>query len=243
MHRVQSFQAIKLLVSILETHCSFRAVSSVSWSPSINIESTKFFPSDVQGAYLDWFFIRSWAISPATLGFRNSKPKQHCRSKRKVAMLVWSISKLSQLNYMYSCITFQKLDPHQHHGNSLQEPTSNFFDWKLLTNLHISHLLFASITCHQIEGIDVTDFSTESRPYVAFNMAECRAGDFWHKNLASVPKLPNSFIEDFAASQLLINRNLTREYKFFHEAYLHEIEGMYWSSVWHWTVLIVLYLP
>jgi len=51
---------------------------------------------------------------------------------------------------------------------------------------------------------------------------EAKQSDFWHKNLAAIPR---SFIEKFAAENLPIKATLTRGYKIFHEDYIHDVEG------------------
>lgn len=49
--------------------------------------------------------------------------------------------------------------------------------------------------------------------------------EFWHKNITKIPKVTNSFVEDFAEKNLPIKATVTRGYKFFHEEYIHDIEG------------------
>lgn len=48
--------------------------------------------------------------------------------------------------------------------------------------------------------------------------------EFWHKNITKIPKVTNSFVEDFAEKNLPIKATVTRGYKFFHEEYIHDIE-------------------
>ena len=51
------------------------------------------------------------------------------------------------------------------------------------------------------------------------------AQGFWHKNLVKVPKCNQSFVERFAKENLPIKATLTRGYKFFHEEFIHDVEG------------------
>ena len=51
--------------------------------------------------------------------------------------------------------------------------------------------------------------------------------EFWHKNLRNIPQFTNAFIEKFASENLPIKVTLTRGYKFFHESYIHDVEGMF----------------
>jgi len=48
---------------------------------------------------------------------------------------------------------------------------------------------------------------------------------FWHKNINGLPKISNSYIENYAEKHLPIKFNVTRGYKFFNEDYIHDIEG------------------
>ncbi|XP_068728761.1 uncharacterized protein [Montipora capricornis] len=50
------------------------------------------------------------------------------------------------------------------------------------------------------------------------------SAEFWHKNLHTIPKFTNAFIEKFASDHLPIKATLTRGYKFFHESYIHDVE-------------------
>lgn len=61
------------------------------------------------------------------------------------------------------------------------------------------------------------------------NIASSRGenpSEFSHRNLVDLPKFTNSFIEKFASDNLPIKATLTRGYKFFHELYFHNVEGM-----------------
>ena len=55
--------------------------------------------------------------------------------------------------------------------------------------------------------------------------SEKSISEFWHKNLTGIPSITNGFIEKFAAEILPIKATLTRGYKFFHELYIHDVEG------------------
>ena len=58
------------------------------------------------------------------------------------------------------------------------------------------------------------------------SLAEAAGVDFWHTNLADVPKLAGSFIEIFSRENLPIKATLSQGYKFFHESYIHSSEGL-----------------
>ena len=51
--------------------------------------------------------------------------------------------------------------------------------------------------------------------------------EFWHRNLVDLPKFTNAFIEKFASDDFLIKATLTIGYKFFHESYIHDVEGTF----------------
>lgn len=62
------------------------------------------------------------------------------------------------------------------------------------------------------------------------NMAESSSGssissEFWHRNLVDIPSFTNAFIEKMASENLPVKVTLTRGYKFFHESYIHDVEG------------------
>lgn len=51
------------------------------------------------------------------------------------------------------------------------------------------------------------------------------SSEFWHRNLVDVPSFTNAFIEKMASENLPVKVALTRGYKFFHESYIHDVEG------------------
>ena len=51
------------------------------------------------------------------------------------------------------------------------------------------------------------------------------SSEFWHRNLVDVPSFTNAFIEKMASENLPVKVTLTRGYKFFHESYIHDVEG------------------
>ena len=51
------------------------------------------------------------------------------------------------------------------------------------------------------------------------------SSEFWHRNLVDIPSFTNAFIEKMASENLPVKVTLTRGYKFFHESYIHDIEG------------------
>jgi len=63
--------------------------------------------------------------------------------------------------------------------------------------------------------------------------------DFWHQNLSSIPKLTNSFVEKFAEKNLPIKATISRGYKFFHEEYVHDIEGKMHSRAGRLRLFVV----
>jgi len=58
------------------------------------------------------------------------------------------------------------------------------------------------------------------------SLVEDVGNDFWHTNLADVPTITGSFIENFSRENLPINATLSRGYNFFHESYTHSTEGL-----------------
>lgn len=74
-------------------------------------------------------------------------------------------------------------------------------------------------------------FSHESEATrVKKNMAESSStssisSEFWHRNLVDIPSFTNAFIEKMASENLPVKVTLTRGYKFFHESYIHDVEG------------------
>ena len=73
------------------------------------------------------------------------------------------------------------------------------------------------------------NFSHESeatgvKTSMASIMAES-ASEFWHRNLVDIPSFTNAFIEKMANDNLPVKVTLTRGYKFFHESYIHDVEG------------------
>ena len=51
------------------------------------------------------------------------------------------------------------------------------------------------------------------------------SSEFWHRNLVEIPSFTNAFIEKMASENLPVKVTLTRGYKFFHESYIHDVEG------------------
>ena len=51
------------------------------------------------------------------------------------------------------------------------------------------------------------------------------SSEFWHRNQVDVPSFTNAFIEKMASENLPVKVTLTRGYKFFHESYIHDVEG------------------
>ena len=66
--------------------------------------------------------------------------------------------------------------------------------------------------------------ATRVKTSMASIMAES-ASEFWHRNLVDIPSFTNAFIEKMANDNLLVKVTLTRGYKFFHESYIHDVEG------------------
>ena len=51
------------------------------------------------------------------------------------------------------------------------------------------------------------------------------SSEFWHRNLVNVPSFTNAFIEKMASENFPVKVTLTRGYQFFHESYIHDVEG------------------
>ena len=66
--------------------------------------------------------------------------------------------------------------------------------------------------------------ATRVKTSMASIMAES-ASEFWHRNLVDIPSFTNAFIEKMANDNLPVKVTLTRGYKFFHESYIHDVEG------------------
>ena len=66
--------------------------------------------------------------------------------------------------------------------------------------------------------------ATRVKTSMASIMAES-ASEFWHRNLVDIPSFTNVFIEKMANDNLPVKVTLTRGYKFFHESYIHDVEG------------------
>ena len=60
---------------------------------------------------------------------------------------------------------------------------------------------------------------------MATSTSNGKQSDFWHKNLATIPRFSISFIEKFPPKHLPIKATLARGWKFFHEDYIHDVEG------------------
>ena len=74
------------------------------------------------------------------------------------------------------------------------------------------------------------DFSHESegtrvKTIMAESMNTLISSEFWQRNLVDIPSFTNAFIEKMASENLAVKVTLTRGYKFFHESYIHDIEG------------------
>ena len=53
--------------------------------------------------------------------------------------------------------------------------------------------------------------------------------EFRHKNLDQIPVITGSFIEKFAQENLPIKATLSRGYKFYHEGFIHDVQGLWFS--------------
>ena len=51
------------------------------------------------------------------------------------------------------------------------------------------------------------------------------SSEFWHRNLVDIPLFTSAFIDKMASENLPVKVTLTRGYKFFHESYIHDVEG------------------
>ena len=51
------------------------------------------------------------------------------------------------------------------------------------------------------------------------------SSEFWHGNLVDIQSFTNAFIKKMAIENLSVKATLRRGYKFFHESYVHDIEG------------------
>ena len=54
--------------------------------------------------------------------------------------------------------------------------------------------------------------------------------EFWHKNLDQIPVITGSFIEKFARENLPIKATLSRGYKFYHEGFIHDVQGLWFLN-------------
>ena len=54
--------------------------------------------------------------------------------------------------------------------------------------------------------------------------------EFWHKNLDQIPVITGSFIEKFAQENLPIKATLSRGYKFYHEGFIHDVQGLWFLN-------------
>lgn len=75
---IPSRRSVGVLARVL-AHWQFRALSSVSWSPSKHIfcKTSVSPPLVIVGTYLDWMSCNICAISAALFGFRNCRPRGH----------------------------------------------------------------------------------------------------------------------------------------------------------------------
>jgi len=90
-------------------------------------------------------------------------------------------------------------------------------------------LIFALITIRHV-GCNVTIFSYESeatrvKTIMVESMSTSTSSEFWHRNLVDIPLFTNAFIDKMASENLPVKVTLTRGYKFFHESYIHDVEG------------------
>ena len=68
------------------------------------------------------------------------------------------------------------------------------------------------------------------------------SSEFWHRNLVDIPSFTNAFIEKMASENLPVKVTLTRGYKFFHESYIHDVEGKLLAVICiehHCSIIIV----
>ena len=59
--------------------------------------------------------------------------------------------------------------------------------------------------------------------------------EVWHCNLVDTPSFTDAFIEKMASENLPVKETLTRGYKFFHESYIHDVEGKLPAVYLQWT--------
>ena len=54
--------------------------------------------------------------------------------------------------------------------------------------------------------------------------------EFWHKNFDQIPVITGSFIQKFAQENLPIKATLSRGYKFYHEGFIHDVQGLWFLN-------------
>lgn len=67
--------------------------------------------------------------------------------------------------------------------------------------------------------------ATRVKTIMAESMSTSTSSEFWHRNLVDIPLFTSAFIDKMASENLPVKVTLTRGYKFFHESYIHDVEG------------------
>lgn len=67
--------------------------------------------------------------------------------------------------------------------------------------------------------------ATRVETIIAESMSTSTSSEFWHRNLVDIPLFTSAFIDKMASENLPVKVTLTRGYKFFHESYIHDVEG------------------
>ena len=67
--------------------------------------------------------------------------------------------------------------------------------------------------------------ATRVKTIMAESMSTSTSSEFWHRNLVDIPLFTSAFIDKMASENLPVKVTMTRGYKFFHESYIHDVEG------------------
>ena len=67
--------------------------------------------------------------------------------------------------------------------------------------------------------------ATRVKTIMVESMSTSTSSEFCHRNLVDIPLFTSAFIDKMASENLPVKVTMTRGYKFFHESYIHDVEG------------------